>query len=39
MLIGCLPTYGQVGVWALILLVTVRVVRGLALGAEWGGAT
>src|SRR4051795_11721826 len=37
-LIGCLPTYDQVGVWAGILLVAVRVVQGLAFGAEWGGA-
>lgn len=37
-LIGCLPTYQSVGVWAGILLVTVRVVQGLAYGAEWGGA-
>src|SRR3954452_13176593 len=37
-LIGCLPTYDQVGVWAGVLLVTVRVVQGLAFGAEWGGA-
>jgi MFS family permease len=37
-LIGCLPTYQQVGVWAGITLVAVRVVQGLAFGAEWGGA-
>src|ERR671928_2025130 len=37
-LIGALPTYAQVGVWAGILLVAVRVVQGLAFGAEWGGA-
>ncbi|MEV4144429.1 MFS transporter [Amycolatopsis sp. NPDC049691] len=37
-LIGALPTYSQVGVWAGILLVIVRVVQGLAFGAEWGGA-
>ena len=37
-LIGVLPTYQQVGVWAGILLVIVRVVQGLAFGAEWGGA-
>ena len=36
--IGALPTYQQVGEWAGILLVTVRVVQGLAFGAEWGGA-
>src|SRR4029453_673683 len=37
-LIGVLPTYEAVGVWAPILLLTVRVVQGLAFGAEWGGA-
>jgi MFS transporter, MHS family, shikimate and dehydroshikimate transport protein len=37
-LIGCLPTYQTVGVWAGILLVIVRVIQGLAYGAEWGGA-
>jgi MFS family permease len=37
-LIGCLPTYATVGVWAPVLLVTIRMIQGLAFGAEWGGA-
>lgn len=37
-LIGCLPTYSEVGVAAPLLLLAVRIVQGLAIGGEWGGA-
>jgi len=37
-LMGCLPTFAQVGYWAPALLVVLRFVQGFAVGGEWGGA-
>ncbi|WP_206446844.1 MFS transporter [Agrococcus sp. KRD186] len=36
-LMGCLPTFEQIGYWAPALLVILRFFQGFAVGGEWGG--
>ncbi|GHI00735.1 MFS transporter [Neobacillus kokaensis] len=37
-LIAVVPTYEKIGIWAPIILIILRIVQGLGLGGEWGGA-
>lgn len=36
--VGCVPTYGSIGVLAPVLLLVLRFAQGLGVGGEWGGA-
>lgn len=37
-LIGLLPTHASIGAWAAVLLLTLRLAQGFAIGGEWSGA-
>lgn len=37
-LIGCIPSYDSIGFWAPLLVLILRLLQGLALGGEYGGA-
>lgn len=37
-LIGCLPTFDSIGIWAPVLLAVMRFAQGVGLGGEWSGA-
>jgi metabolite-proton symporter len=37
-LIGVLPTYSAIGLWAAVLLIVLRICQGIGVGGEWGGS-
>jgi metabolite-proton symporter len=37
-LIGVMPTYSAIGLWAAVVLILLRVCQGVGVGGEWGGS-
>jgi MFS family permease len=37
-LVGCVPTYEQIGVWGAVAMVLLRFIQGIGVGGEWGGS-
>lgn len=37
-MIGLLPGYDSIGIWAPVLLIILRIIQGVGIGGEWGGA-
>jgi metabolite-proton symporter len=37
-LIGVMPTFATIGIWAPVLLVLLRILQGIGVGGEWGGS-
>jgi MFS family permease len=36
--VGLVPTYEQLGIWAAVILVVLRLIQGMGVGGEWGGS-
>jgi MFS family permease len=37
-LVGCVPTYAQIGIWGPVIMVALRFIQGIGVGGEWGGS-
>ena len=37
-LVGCVPSYEQIGVWGAVVMVILRFIQGIGVGGEWGGS-
>jgi len=37
-LVGCVPTYEEIGVWGAVVMVLLRFIQGIGVGGEWGGS-